>query len=34
MNFDNIDGRDATAPWQWANGDISASPRRSGMRQQ
>lgn len=34
MNFDDIDGRDATAPGQRANGGVRADPRRSGMRQQ
>jgi hypothetical protein len=34
MNFDDTDGRDATALRQWANSDISAFSRRSGMRQQ
>jgi hypothetical protein len=34
MNFDDIDGRDATAPRQWANDGVSATARRSGMWQQ
>ncbi len=34
MNFTDIDGRDATAPRWWANGGVSATARRSGMRQQ
>jgi hypothetical protein len=33
MNFDDLDGRDTTAPWQWANDGVRPYPRRSAWQQ-
>ncbi|SOE98726.1 hypothetical protein SAMN05446635_6704 [Burkholderia sp. OK233] len=33
MNFDDLNGRDTTAPRQWANGGVRAYPRSSAWQQ-